>query len=73
MSKAQPIAHSIEVSHHYLHEGIGYLEVPIIDYDTVKALPAALSFEGRRYGKTAWNSDRCVAYYRTDRSFATVT
>jgi hypothetical protein len=70
-SKGIPIPDSIEVAAHYLHEGIGYLEVQIVDYDSVKALPAGLSFEGRQYGKAAWNSDRFVAYYRTDKNFAT--
>ncbi len=35
-------------------------------YTAFKALPAAIDFRGVRYGLTGWNSDRFIAYYRTD-------
>ena len=33
-------------------------------------LPSAIEIEGQELGKSAWNSDRCVAYYRSDRVVA---
>ena len=35
-------------------------------YKAFKALPVAIDFHGVRYGLTGWNSDRFIAYYRTD-------
>lgn len=33
-------------------------------YGSFKKLPAAVEYEGRIYGKTAYNSDRNRAYYK---------
>lgn len=34
------------------------------DFDAYRALPCALSYNGSTYGRTGWNSDRGVAYFR---------
>lgn len=39
-------------------------------YDSFKALPANVEYEGRLYSKTAYNSDIMRAYYRTGVSLA---
>lgn len=41
-------------------------------YDTYKHLPDVLRYEERLYGKTGWNSDSLVAYYKTDVKLAEV-
>lgn len=53
-----------------LPNGVQVCIVPCSGYDAFKALPAAIDFEDKRYGLTGWNSDRYVAYYRTDRAVA---
>ncbi len=42
------------------------LEVDCKSADLFDSLPAVVSFQGRLFGKTGWNSDRNRAYYRTD-------
>lgn len=39
-------------------------------YDDFKSLPQAVTFNGKVFGKTGWNSDRGVAYYRDDEMVA---
>ena len=70
MKRAQAIIESIVVTQSYDYEGVGFLCTFCHDYDQFAQLPAGVMFEGRSFGKTGWNSDRCVAYYRTDRKFA---
>jgi hypothetical protein len=53
-----------------LPDGVHIVEVPCADHDAYLKLPKGLSFEDRTYGLSGWNSDRCVAYYRTDRLVA---
>ena len=36
------------------------------DYDEYMALPDAVEFEGQIFGKTGWDSDKCIACYRRD-------
>lgn len=62
---------SIVVNSTYQMDGEHWLVTNCADYDTWKALPAGVQFEGRRYGKTGWNSDLCTACYSTGRAFAT--
>ena len=57
----------------YDYAGVGYAEVKITGWEEVKRLPQVIEFNGRRYGYSAWNSDRLVAYYRTDRAIAYAT
>jgi hypothetical protein len=53
------------------------LVVPLptrLDYsamtDAYLAMPPAVTFEGRTFGKTGWNSDTGRVYYRDDRPVA---
>lgn len=43
-----------------------YAIVRCADYSVYSTLPAAIEFEGKRYGKSGWNSDTCKCFYRTD-------
>lgn len=40
-------------------------------FKNYQGLADVLLMNGRQYGKSCWNSDRGVAYYRTDMFFAT--
>jgi hypothetical protein len=39
-------------------------------FEHYQSLPSVLICEGRKYGKSCWNSDWGIAYYRTDMTFA---
>ena len=53
--------------------GVTCVEVECLDdYDTFKTLPNVIEVNGLRVGKSAFNSDRHVAYYRSDVPIATV-
>lgn len=41
-------------------------------YGSFKKLPAAIEYNGRVFGKSAYNSDSNRAYYRTDTAIARV-
>ena len=52
-------------------DGVSCLTVPCPeDYETFRTLPQAVTFDGRTYGLTGFNSDRHVAYYRSDAAVA---
>ncbi len=46
------------------------LTVTCRDYDHYKQLPQAVAFDGKTFGLTGWNSDRCIACYRSDAGIA---
>ena len=41
-------------------------------YQMYKRLPSVIECNGQLYGKSCWDSDKCKAYYRSDRTFAVV-
>lgn len=51
-------------------EGEFYLVTGCADYDNFRQLPGAVAFEGRRYGRTGWNSDSNQAYYKANAALA---
>ena len=53
-----------------LPDGVGYLELPCVDYDDLKTLPHAVLYMGQTYVRTGWDSDRCVACFKTNREVA---
>lgn len=50
-----------------LPNGVKVLISDCADHQEFKALPAAVEFQGTKYGRSAWNSDLGIAYYRSDR------
>ena len=54
------------VSADRLPDGVHVVTVDCDGPSAFARLPRALMFDGREYGRTGWNSDRFVAYYRTD-------
>ena len=47
-------------------DSVTCLVVVCQDCNEFLRLPKAVKFEGQVYGKTGWNSDRYVAYFRND-------
>jgi hypothetical protein len=70
MLLAHAITNAVQILVNYPFEGHWWIEAPCQDYDALTLLPVAIEFEGRRYGRTGWNSDRHVAYYSTRQAFA---
>ena len=70
MRTANPINNAVEVLSSYSMDGHFWLTTPCDGYDALKALPFALSFEGREYCRSGWNSDSNIAYYTTARKYA---
>jgi hypothetical protein len=65
--KAASITNVVQVvTHETLPDGVQVVTTQCDDFAHLRTLPPALSFRGAIYGRTGWNSDRCVAYYRTD-------
>jgi hypothetical protein len=46
------------------------LAVDCADFDAYKSLPAALSYNGIVCGLSGWNSDKCVAYFQSNKPVA---
>lgn len=53
---------AIVITAAFLAEGI--LETNCRDYDHYVSLPDVVSYQGVRYGKTGWSSDRHYACYK---------
>jgi hypothetical protein len=70
MSVATAILNSLVVLNHGTLDGECFAVVSCGDYSIYKALPAAVTFQGRAYGRTGWNSDTGHAYYKTGQPFA---
>ena len=54
----------------YEFEGDFWIETECVGYGEFRKAPKALSFEGRTYGRTGWDSDKCRAYYSTRQQVA---
>lgn len=69
---AIPLTPAVLVTAAYALDGQHWLETRIApdDYAAFEALPNALEFQGRRYGKSGWNSDTGRVAYRTGSRFA---
>ena len=68
---AAPVSNAIEVIHvETLPDGVTVVIVPCADRGVFAKLPKAIAYGGEAYGRSGWNSDRCCAYYRSDRGFA---
>lgn len=58
------------VHQHEVFEGVHYITATCYDYEHFRSLPDVISFNSQICGKSAWNSDKCVVYYRSDMKFA---
>jgi len=71
-AKAEPEYFTIQ-NHETLPNGVNVIILPLGEGVTFSKLPQVISYEGRLYGKTGWNSDRQVCYYRDDAHIAKVS
>ena len=55
-----------------LHDGIILATVKCKDYNKFVSLPDIMEIENKLYGKTGWNSDRMLAYYKNNIKFGKV-
>lgn len=51
-------------------DDIWFAECDCNDYDHYKSLPNVIEAQGHVLGKSAWNSERNIAYYRDDKIIA---
>ncbi len=69
--KAQAIHNAVAViTHSVLPSGVKVVVAPCDGYQGFDKLPKGITFNGVPYGLTGWNSDRNVAYFRTDKVVA---
>lgn len=54
-----------------LPDGVRVAQVSCCDAVTFVNLPDAIELNGQVYGRSGWNSDTFVAYFRTDKILAT--
>lgn len=67
---ATKLSDMLAVQRHEVCDGVHYIAVDCHDYEHFKSLPDAVSFQGQTLGKSAWNSDKELAYYRSDMKLA---
>jgi len=63
--EAFSVPRAVIVRKHDEVEGDFILETDCADFEAFKRLPAAVTFDGRTYGKTGWNSDSGYACFKT--------
>ncbi len=56
---------AIVILHAYALDKELWLETTCHDYDHLKELPEVVSYEGIICGRTGWNSDKNLAYYKS--------
>lgn len=68
MKDAMPVEDAVRVRVNYDSGGLTILEVDMLEGTASEfhRMPAALSYDGRLFGKSAFNSDTNRAYYRSD-------
>ena len=65
--KAKAIQNALLVRQwEHLPNGVRVVIVECESSTQFKALPHAITYQDQAYGRSAWNSDRFIAYYRTD-------
>ncbi len=57
-------------SYEELPDGVRVLILDCADWKALQALPKVLKFNNELYGRTGWNSDSHVAFFRTDANIA---
>jgi len=66
--QAKPIQNAITVrSAETLPDGVKVVMLDVADYIDFIRTPHAIEYDGEIYGRSGWNSDKHVVYYRTDR------
>lgn len=63
---ATAIKNAINIMNIQQCDGNVFLEVNITGYDEYETLPRVVLFQNATYKRTGWNSDRLIAYYKSD-------
>lgn len=69
MTNATAVANAYPIAFDWTDPETGYRWIhldltPPYDYDQVKAIPKVLLYEGVRFTRTGWDSDKGQAFYR---------
>ena len=67
--KAKALREYISVLAAYPMGDDSVVEVSCPHHVAFTGLPAAVEFEGNKYGRAGWNSDHGIAYYKTSAPF----
>ena len=68
---AKPVQNALTIKHaETLPNGIKVIMLDCAGSLEYNNSPKALEYDGEIYGRTGWNSDRCISYYRTDKKVA---
>lgn len=69
---AVPVPNGVAVESSYYAFGSHWLtiSVGVNNYEGFESSPVGLTFDGRTYGRTGWNSDNGRVYYSTGMKFA---
>tara|TARA_R110000824_G_scaffold216002_1_gene402610 strand:- start:322 stop:543 length:222 start_codon:yes stop_codon:yes gene_type:complete len=69
--QAKPLHNAVNVkSAEILPNGVKVVTLDCADWMDFVRTPNAINYDGQTYGCSGWNSDSCVAYYRTDKKVA---
>ena len=70
-NRALVVQNSISIKNwHILPDGVHVVEIECLNAKDFMKLPAGITYSGRTLGKTGWNSDNRVCYYRSDKEIA---
>ena len=68
---AKPLENALSVrSVETLPDGVKVVTLDCRDAASFSRTPSALEYDGEVFGRTGWNSDKCVVYYRNDKKVA---
>lgn len=65
--EARIVKDHLTIQTHYRFGDIWFAECECQDHEAFCELPSVIEVQGHTLGKSAWNSDRNVAYYRDDK------
>jgi len=65
-----PVIAAYTMPYDTILEMVHVIEADCPDYDAFCALPKVVEMDAITYGLTGWNSDRGVAFYRSDAKMA---
>jgi hypothetical protein len=67
MKTAKPLENALIVkSVETLPDGVKVVTLDCRDWAAFGQSPSALEYDGEVFGRTGWNSDKHIVYYRTD-------
>jgi hypothetical protein len=72
MNQATPVLNAVTVSDLGTYDGVEWFRtfVPDLGYDTYKALPKVVSYNGKSFIKMSYNTDNGSVSYKASSAFA---